>query len=97
VYQAEKQLGELGDKVGAEDKSKVEASSAKLKEAIEKEDYDTMKSELETLQQALYAAGAAVYQQAAGAESAAAPGGNGSGGAESASDDVIDAEFTESK
>jgi molecular chaperone DnaK len=97
VYQAEKQLGELGDKVGAEDKSKVEASSAKLKEAIEKDDFDTMKSELETLQQALYAAGAAVYQQAAGAEGAAAPGGNGSGGAESASDDVIDAEFTESK
>jgi molecular chaperone DnaK len=80
--------------VGAEDKSKVEASSAKLKEAIEKEDYDTMKSELETLQQALYAAGAAVYQQAAGAEAAA--GGNGTGAAP-AGDDVIDAEFTESK
>ena len=83
--------------MGAEDKSKVEASSAKLKEAIEKEDYDTMKSELETLQQALYAAGAAVYQQAAGAEGAAAPGGNGAGNADAASDDVIDAEFTESK
>jgi molecular chaperone DnaK len=99
VYQAEKQLGELGDKVGAEDKAKVEASSAKLKEAIAQEDFDTMKSELETLQQVLYAAGAAVYQQAAGAEAGgAAPGGNGteaSGG--SASDDVIDAEFTESK
>ncbi|MBW0181664.1 MAG: molecular chaperone DnaK [Vulcanococcus sp.] len=98
VYQAEKQLGELGDKVGAEDKSKVEASSAKLKEAIEKEDFDTMKSELETLQQALYAAGAAVYQQAGAADAAAgAPGGNGSGGSDAASDDVIDAEFTESK
>jgi molecular chaperone DnaK len=97
VYQAEKQLGELGDKVGAEDKSKVEASSAKLKEAIEKDDFDTMKSELETLQQALYAAGAAVYQQAAGAEGAAAPGGNGNGSSGAASDDVIDAEFTESK
>jgi molecular chaperone DnaK len=98
VYQAEKQLGELGDKVGAEDKAKVEASSAKLKEAIEKEDFDTMKSELETLQQALYAAGAAVYQQAAGADGAAAPGGNGSGaGSSAAGDDVIDAEFTESK
>ena len=97
VYQAEKQLGELGDKVGAEDKAKVEASSAKLKEAIEKEDFDTMKSELETLQQALYAAGAAVYQQAAGAEGAA-PGANGSGAdASAAGDDVIDAEFTESK
>jgi molecular chaperone DnaK len=101
VYQAEKQLGELGDKVGADDKAKVEASSAKLKQAIEKEDFDTMKSELETLQQALYAAGAAVYQQAAGAEAAGgeAPGGNGSGAgaAGSSSDDVIDAEFTESK
>ncbi|MBM5813594.1 MAG: molecular chaperone DnaK [Cyanobacteria bacterium M_DeepCast_100m_m1_067] len=101
VYQAEKQLGELGDKVGAEDKAKVEALSAKLKEAIEKDDFDTMKSELETLQQALYAAGAAVYQQAAGAEAGgAAPGGNGAGaeaGSGSASDDVIDAEFTESK
>jgi len=97
VYQAEKQLGELGDKVGAEDKAKVEASSATLKEAIEKEDFDTMKSELETLQQALYAAGAAVYQQAAGA--GAAPGGDGAGaaGASPAGDDVIDAEFTESK
>ncbi|MCP9806007.1 molecular chaperone DnaK [Cyanobium sp. T1B-Tous] len=99
VYQAEKQLGELGDKVGAEDKAKVEASSAKLKEAIAQEDFDTMKSELETLQQVLYAAGAAVYQQAAGAEAGgAAPGGNGAeAGSGSASDDVIDAEFTESK
>jgi molecular chaperone DnaK len=97
VYQAEKQLGELGDKVGAEDKAKVEGASAKLKEAIEKDDFDTMKSELETLQQALYAAGAAVYQQAAGADGAA-PGANGSGaGAGAAGDDVIDAEFTETK
>ena len=101
VYQSEKQLGELGDKVGAEDKAKVESSSAKLKEAIAKEDFDTMKSELETLQQALYAAGAAVYQQAAGAEAGgAAPGGNGAGAdaaSSTSSDDVIDAEFTESK
>ena len=98
VYQAEKQLGELGDKVGAEDKAKVESSSAKLKEAIEKDDFDTMKSELETLQQALYAAGAAVYQQAAGAAGAAAgaPGAE-AGGSGAAGDDVIDAEFTESK
>ncbi|MDI9405369.1 MAG: molecular chaperone DnaK [Chitinophagaceae bacterium] len=95
IYQAEKQLGELGDKVGAEDKAKVESSSAKLKEALEKDDFDTIKSELETLQQALYAAGAAVYQQAAGAD-----GGNGAGsqaGSAPGSDDVIDAEFTESK
>ncbi|MCF8140692.1 MAG: molecular chaperone DnaK [Cyanobium usitatum Tobar12.5m-G36] len=101
VYQSEKQLGELGDKVGAEDKAKVESAAAKLKEAIAKEDFDTMKSELEILQQALYAAGAAVYQQAAGAEAGGStPGGNGAGAeaaSSASSDDVIDAEFTESK
>jgi molecular chaperone DnaK len=101
VYQAEKQLGELGDKVGAEDKSKVETSATKLKEAIEKDDAATMKSELEVLQQALYAAGAAVYQNAGAEAGGAAPGGNGNGSGPStsgsATDDVIDAEFTESK
>jgi molecular chaperone DnaK len=103
VYQAEKQLGELGDKVSAEDKAKVEAASTRLKEAVEKEDFETMKSELEVLQQALYAAGASVYQQAGAAagEAAGAAGGNGSNGASAAgagsADDVIDAEFTESK
>ena len=99
VYQAEKQLGELGDKVSAEDKSKVEAHAKTLKEAVAKEDFATIKTELEELQKALYAAGASVYQQAAGAEAAAT--GNGAGGTEasssSAGDDVIDAEFTESK
>jgi len=40
-----------------------------------------------------------VYQQAAGAEGASAPGGNGASAeaSSSSSDDVIDAEFTESK
>jgi molecular chaperone DnaK len=103
LYQAEKQLSELGDKVGSEDRTKVEAASAKLKEAVAKEDFATMKSELEVLQQALYAAGASVYQQAgatAGDGAGAAPGGNGStgnGSGAAAADDVIDAEFTESK
>jgi molecular chaperone DnaK len=101
IYQAEKQLGELGDKVGAEDKAKVEQFSAQLKEAVEKDDTATIKTVLEQLQQALYAAGAAVYQQAgaAGAPDAAAGGNgsNGNGAGAASSDDVIDAEFTESK
>ena len=104
VYQSEKQLGELGDKVSAEDKSKVEAHAKTLKEAVEKEDFATIKTELEELQKALYAAGASVYQQAAGAEATgngaaggAGSGAGGAGAASSAGDDVIDAEFTESK
>jgi len=100
VYQAEKQLAELGDKVSADDKAKVESFTKELKEAIEKDDTETMKSVLEQLQQALYAAGASVYQNAGADGAAAAPGGNGNGasaGAASGADDVIDAEFTESK
>ena len=100
VYQAEKQLAELGDKVSADDKAKVENFTKELKEAIEKDDTESMKSVLEQLQQALYAAGASVYQQAGADGAGAAPGGNGNGasaGATSGADDVIDAEFTESK
>jgi molecular chaperone DnaK len=100
VYQAEKQLGELGDKVDAGAKAKVEEKRTQLKEATEKEDFDSMKSLLEQLQQELYALGASVYQQA-GADGAAAPGAEGAAGAagsgSDAGDDVIDAEFTESK
>ncbi|WP_413441658.1 molecular chaperone DnaK [Synechococcus sp. MIT S1220] len=105
VYQAEKQMGELGDKVDADAKAKLEEKRLKLKEATEKEDYDAMKTLLEELQQELYTVGASVYQQA-GAEGAAAPGGDSDAGASSAgangtsdgsADDVIDAEFTETK
>ena len=53
---------------------------------------------LEELQQELYTVGASVYQQAAGAEGAAAgASGAEAGGSGAAGDDVIDAEFTESK
>ena len=101
VYQAEKQLAELGDKVDADAKSKVEEKSTKLKEATEKEDFESMKTLLEELQQELYTVGASVYQQA-GAESAAsgddgAAAGNSGDGSSNAGDDVIDAEFTETK
>ncbi|MFL0762271.1 MAG: hypothetical protein AB8A34_07460, partial [Prochlorococcus sp.] len=59
-----------------------------------------MKSILEELQQELYTLGASVYQQAgaAGAAPGADPGGDGTdAGSSSNGDDVIDAEFTESK
>ena len=98
VYQAEKQLGELADKVDADSKAKVEDKRVKLKAAIEKDDFDAMKSLLEELQQELYTVGASVYQQAgaAAAESGADAGAAGAGDS-SSGDDVIDAEFTESK
>ena len=93
-YQAEKQLGELGDKVSAEAKAKVEEKRTKLNEALQNEDFDSLKPLFDELQQELYALGASVYQQAGadGASSEAAAGASSDG-----ADDVIDAEFTESK
>ena len=102
VYQAEKQMSELGDKVEADAKAKVEEKRIKLKEAVDQEDYDAMKSLLEELQQELYTVGASVYQQDSAAAGGAAPGadagatGNAASGGDGA-DDVIDAEFTETK
>ena len=98
VYQAEKQLGELGDKVPADQKSQVEGFVTELKEAIAAEDYDKMKSILETLQQALYAAGASVYQGGDGAAAEpTADAASSSSSSSSGGDDVIDAEFSETK
>ena len=108
VYQAEKQLADLGDKLPAAEKEKVESLNKDLKEALGSEDLNRIRSLKDQVQQALYAAGASVYQQAAGqAPGAASPGqdpttatagaGAATGGAGAGSDDVIDADFTETK
>ena len=97
VYQTEKQLGELGDKVDASAKAKVEEKSKALKEATSKEDYESMKKLLEELQQELYAIGSSVYQQPG--NEPPAPGGPSSNESndKGSDDDVIDADFTETK
>ena len=97
VYQTEKQLEELGDKVDSNAKSKVEDMRVKLKEATEKDDYETMKSLVEDLQKELYSLGASVYQQANAAAQAADGSAPDSNNSNEGNDDVIDAEFTETK
>ena len=94
VYQSEKQIGELGDKVDEEAKAKVEEKRVKLKEAVEKDDYETMKTLVEELQQELYSLGASVYQQANAASQAAD---DSNAANKTDGDDVIDADFTETK
>ena len=79
VYQAEKQMGELADKVDADAKAKVEEKRIKLKDAVEAEDYDAMKTLLEELQQELYTVGASVYQQDGAQAGGAAPEGDAAG------------------
>ena len=98
VYQTEKQLSELGDKIDSAAKSKVEDKSKALKEATEKEDYDLMKTLVEELQQELYAVGSSVYQQPGNQPPASgASDQSSSSKTDDNGDDVIDADFTESK
>ena len=68
-----------------------------MKDATEKDDFDTMKSLLEELQQELYTLGASVYQQANSAAQAADGSAPDSNNSNEGNDDVIDAEFTETK
>ncbi|MBW4576980.1 MAG: molecular chaperone DnaK [Aphanothece sp. CMT-3BRIN-NPC111] len=98
VYQAEKQISELGDKVPAADKTKVEGLIQDLKDAISKEDDDRIKTLTTELQQSLYSIGSSIYQQAGGGDGGPTGGPNGDGSSQTSSgDDVIDAEFSETK
>ncbi|XTZ11821.1 MAG: Hsp70 family protein, partial [cyanobacterium endosymbiont of Rhopalodia inflata] len=100
VYQADKQLKELGDKIPPADKTKAEGLISQLREAINREDEDTIKTVMPDLQQLLYSIGTSVYQQAGGqtpSDGATPEGGKGSSDFSEGGDDVIDAEFSETK
>ncbi|BAZ31428.1 chaperone protein DnaK [Cylindrospermum sp. NIES-4074] len=98
AYQAEKQLQELGDKVPEADKTKVEGLVKDIREAVAKEDDEQIKKLTPELQQALFAVGSNIYQQAGGgAAPGAEPQDGGATPPSSGGDDVIDADFTESK
>jgi molecular chaperone DnaK len=92
VYQAEKQLRDLGDKVSASDKSRVEGLVSDLRAAINQDNFDRIQSLTNELQQALMQVGSAVYAQAAGTTPGGTQGEQRGGG-----EDVIDADFVESK
>ena len=93
AYQAEKQIEELGDKVPADDKEKIEGQIKDLKDALAEEDNDKIKSTMEALQQGLYALSSNLYQGAEGAATEATADAEASDS--TGDDDVIDAEFSE--
>jgi heat shock protein 1/8 len=107
VYQTEKQLKELGDKVPAPVKEKVEAKLGELKEAVSGGSTQAIKDAIAALNQEVMQLGQSLYNQP-GAPGAAGPGagpgpapGGESGPSESSGKgpegDVIDADFTDSK
>ena len=88
VYQSEKTLNEMGDKIPAEDKSKVQAGIDKLKEALKGTDTAAIKAATDALTQDFYAVSEKLYQQAnpqgaqGGAQAGPDMGGQQAGGAQ---------------
>lgn len=99
AYQAEKQLADLGDKVPAGDRTRIEGLIQDLRNAIASDQPDRIKAASETLQQALMQVGSAVYAQANAASGNAPSGGEtpGNEGSGNGNNDVIDADFVESR
>lgn len=103
VYQTEKQLKELGDKVPAEVKGKVEGKLKELKDAIAEGSTQAMKDTMAALNQEVMQLGQSLYNQpGAGAAPGAGPTPGAEAGASDSSNkgqdgDVIDADFTDSK
>ncbi len=77
VYQAEKTLSEVGDKVPESEKAPIQAGIDKLKETLKGEDTDAIKAATEELTQAFYKMSEKLYQQQPqqpGADAGAQPG-----------------------
>jgi len=102
VYATEKTLRDLGDKVDAETKSKVEQEVESLKKIIEKGDnVDDLKRGIDSLTQASHKLAEIMYAQAtkeqSGQQQGGGPEAGGQAGASKTDEDVVDADFEEVK
>ena len=84
IFQCEKSLKDLGDKVSADDKSKIEAAIRDLKDAVATDNVDDIKAKTEALKQASYKMAEELYKQQ-GAQGAANGPQNANSGADAGS------------
>eukprot|EP00736_Rhodelphis_marinus_P001386 Rmarinus@m.26025 len=92
IYSTEKSLEQYADKVGQEDKDKINADIKALREAVDSEaDLEVLKEKMNALQQSSLKIGQAVY----GSQSPPPPGGD--AGSSSSGGDSKDADFTDKK
>ena len=99
VYQTEKTLNELGDKVSAEEKLEIEAKIEEVKKVKDGDDIEAIKKAMEDLTQAFYKVSEKLYQQNGGAQGQGFDPNNmgganaGAGAANNNDDNVVDADF----
>jgi molecular chaperone DnaK len=95
IHSTEKSIKDLGDKVAAGDKTKIEAAIAELKDAAKTDDVESIKAKTTALAQASMKLGEALYGGAQAGAGEAGPGEakkpNGGG------ENVVDADFEEVK
>ena len=99
VYQTEKTLEEMGDKIPASDKASVESALGKLKETLKGNDTQAIKNATEELTKAFYAVSEKLYQQQGGQAGPDMGGANFGGGQQAqggsgSGPDVVDADYT---
>src|SRR5207248_9494205 len=97
AYQAERQLGELGDTVDQSAKDEIEAAIKDIRDNLESEDPAELQAKTQTLQEAFHKVSEQMYAQAAQAqaESAAGANGAGDGAAPEGEGEVVDAEVVD--
>ncbi len=96
VYQTEKSLTELGEKVSNEDKTNIEAKLEALKKVKDGEDIEAIKKSTEELTEAFYAVTTKIYQAEAAQQGQGQDAGfdpNNMGGNAAHDDNVVDADF----
>ena len=95
VFQTEKTLNELGDKVDASKKAEVESKLAELKEALKGTDIEAIKAKQEAVQKAFYAISEELYKNAQAAQGAQPGADAGAANNGKPDDGVVDADFKE--
>ena len=97
IHSTEKAIKDLGEKVKADDKSKIEAAIAELKEAVAGDSVDNIKAKSTALAQASMKLGEALYGQPGAGGGDAGAGGDGHKTSGAGGDNVVDADFEEVK
>ncbi|MEJ1993865.1 MAG: molecular chaperone DnaK [Limibacillus sp.] len=96
VHQTEKSLGEVGEKLGEEEKTTIQTAVDELKAVKDGDDLEAIKAKTEALAQAAMKLGEALYQQEGGDAQAGEADAGAEGSAQGQADDsVVDAEFEE--
>ena len=87
IYQSEKTLDEIGDKVSDDEKAPVRSAIDKLKETVKSGTTDAIKADTEALQQAFYKISEKLYAQSGAQGAQGAPGADGGAGAQGSGSD----------